>query len=237
MDNRQGVPQTVPTAALASAPQAGLRAVWPRSLQVAVSALLVATLGVLACKSLLQSLEAGSSTIPAQRIDLNAATHAELLLLPGVGENLADRIAKARGEVLFKTVDDLRRVPGIGPATLERLRGWVYVSANPIPAPMETSLPLAVAPSKRPGAKPKKGADLDGPIDVNTAAASQLMQIPGIGPKLSQRIVEERAQRPFQMVADLRRVHGIGPKILEKLRPFVTVAPAAKGVSSDGPVQ
>ena len=237
MDIRPGVLQTVLTAApVVAGPQAVLRAIWPRPLQVAVGALLLAALGALACKSLLQTLDAGSSTIPAQQIDLNAATHAELLLLPGVGDNLAQRIANVRGQGLFKSVDDLRKVPGIGPATLERLRAWVYVGANPPPAVTETSLPLNVAPSKRPGVKPKKGTNLAGPIDVNTAAAKELMQIPGIGPKLSQRIVDERTQRPFQTVADLRRVHGIGPKILEKMRPFVTVGPV-KGVSLDGPVQ
>jgi len=85
---------------------------------------------------------------------------------------------------------------------------------------------LTVEPSKRPGAKPRKGTNLAGPIDVNTADAAELMQIPGIGPKLSQRIVDERARRPFQTIADLRRVQGIGPKILEKVRPFVTVSRA-----------
>jgi competence protein ComEA len=206
-----------------AAPAPALCATWPPSVQIALGVLLAASFLILAGKSWLQSLKAGSSTIPAHRIDLNTATQAELMLLPGVGEALADRIIKARAaKGLFQKVDDLRHVSGIGPATIERLRDWVFVSAA-APAIREPGLPLAVEPSRRPGAKPKKGSDLTGPIDVNSADAAQLMQIPGIGPKLSQRIIDQRAHKPFETVADLRRVPGIGPKILEKMRPFVTV--------------
>ena len=38
-----------------------------------------------------------------------------------------------------------------------------------------------------------------------------------------QRIVAERQQAPFRSVDELQRVHGIGAKTLEKLRPYVKV--------------
>ena len=192
-------------------------------MQITLGVLLVAGLFAVAGKALLQSLQAGPSTIPSQRIDLNSATHAELLLLPGVGENLAERIVQVRAKAPFQKVDDLRKVSGIGPATLERLRAWVFVAVEARPASAPSGLPITVEPSRRPGAKPKKGTGLTQAINVNSAAADELQQIPGIGPKLSARIVDERARKPFQAVADLRRVPGIGPKILEKMRPFVTV--------------
>ena len=220
-----GSPGSAATAPVA--PAAGLAGTWTRSAQLALGVLLGGCLFVLLGKSLLQSLQAGAGTIPSLRIDLNSATTAQLMLLPGVGERLAERIAKYRVDKgPFQRVEDLRRVAGIGPATLERLRDWVYVSTNPPLDPPEAGLPLTVEPSGRPGAKPRKGTNLAGPIDVNTADTTQLMQIPGIGPKLSQRIVDARAQRPFQTVAELRRVSGIGPKTLEKVRPFVTVSRA-----------
>lgn len=201
-------------------------AAWPLATQLVFACLLGVALGVLACKSWLLSLEAGPSTLPSQRIDLNIATHAELRLLPGIGDNLAERIAKLRADKgPFEKVDDLRHVPGIGPATLERLRSWVFVSASRQASAKDPSLPLTVEPTNRLGAKPRKGSNLSRPLDINTASPAELMQIPGIGPKLSQRIVEERGRQPFQAVADLRRVYGIGPKILEKMRPYVTVAP------------
>ncbi len=64
-----------------------------------------------------------------------------------------------------------------------------------------------------------------GPLDLNTATAEQLDTLPGIGPVLSARIIAWReAHGPFQLVDDLKKVSGIGPKILEGLRGRVTVA-------------
>jgi competence protein ComEA len=214
-----------------SVPDPDLGVTWPRSAQFALGVLLAASLLILAGRSLLVSLQAGPSTMPRQRIDINSADAAELMLLPGVGESLAARIAAARAPARFERVDDLRKVPGIGPATLERLRPWVFVTAGLTSTRAEPALPLSVEPSKRPGAKSKKAAELTSPIDVSTADASQLMRLPGIGPVLSQRILDERARKPFQSVADLRRVKGIGPKTLEKIAPFITV-PAADSYSA-----
>lgn len=59
--------------------------------------------------------------------DLNRADTLALQALPGVGPALARRIAEARREAPFRSVDDLERVRGIGPATLERLRPLVTV--------------------------------------------------------------------------------------------------------------
>jgi competence protein ComEA len=57
-------------------------------------------------------------------LDVNAATEAELEKLPGVGPSLARRIVEYRGRHgPFAAVDSLVRVWGIGPRTLERLRG------------------------------------------------------------------------------------------------------------------
>ena len=58
---------------------------------------------------------------------------------------------------------------------------------------------------------------------INRASAEELEDLDGIGPTLSQRIVEERRKGPFQSVDDLRRVRGIGKKTLENLRPHITV--------------
>ena len=56
-------------------------------------------------------------------MDLNAATAAELDALPGVGPGLAARIVAKRDSLNgFEKVEDLQKVRGIGPATLERLR-------------------------------------------------------------------------------------------------------------------
>ncbi len=62
---------------------------------------------------------------PAQPLDVNVASEAELARLPGVGAALASRIVAARP---FAEVEDLRRVRGLRRATLERLRPFVTVA-------------------------------------------------------------------------------------------------------------
>jgi competence protein ComEA len=215
---------------------------WPRSAQLAAATLLGAALvllglhvwGYLRWGSRPTDLETGRA--PAYRIDLNRADHAELLQLPGVGPNLAERIETERRENgAFRSVDDLSRVRGVGPATLARLRPWVCVDdadddpdAERAPAPVKQ--PAAPRkPSPAPAAA-KKTAVSSALIDVNTATATELRNLPGIGPKLSQAIVDERERAPFKSVDDLRRVHGIGAKTLDKLRPYVTVAGRAERV-------
>lgn len=74
-----------------------------------------------------------NETKPASgdKIDPNTATREQLLALPGVGPVLADRIIAARP---FQSVEDLTRVSGIGPRTLERLRPRLEI-APPSPVP------------------------------------------------------------------------------------------------------
>jgi competence ComEA-like helix-hairpin-helix protein len=64
-----------------------------------------------------------SSSLPEMRIDINSAGVAELAMLPSIGPALAERIVGYRQQHgPFATVDDLHRVSGIGPATLDRIR-------------------------------------------------------------------------------------------------------------------
>jgi competence protein ComEA len=59
-------------------------------------------------------------------VDINAADWPELLQLPGIGPNLARRIVQSRrDDGPFADHDDLRRVRGIGPATLDRIRSYL----------------------------------------------------------------------------------------------------------------
>jgi competence protein ComEA len=60
-------------------------------------------------------------------------------------------------------------------------------------------------------------------VNVNTASSEELQRLPAVGPVTAQNILAARADRPFRSLADLDRVKGIGPKTLEKLRPFVVV--------------
>ena len=61
-------------------------------------------------------------------------------------------------------------------------------------------------------------------VEINSASALELELLPGIGPGLAQRLVEDRRDRgPFSDVQDMDRVPGIGPRTIERLRPFVAV--------------
>jgi competence ComEA-like helix-hairpin-helix protein len=66
---------------------------------------------------------------PALPIDLNRASAADLTRLPGIGPVLAARIVAARdAHGPFASVDDLRRVSGLGSAKLSSFRELVTVS-------------------------------------------------------------------------------------------------------------
>ncbi len=63
------------------------------------------------------------------------------------------------------------------------------------------------------------------PVDLNTATASALDALPGVGPTRAAAIVTEReVNGPFGSVDELARVEGIGAATVAKLRPFVVVA-------------
>jgi competence protein ComEA len=61
-------------------------------------------------------------------IDLNEATAEELQKIPGIGAVRSATIIQARKAKAFESVEDLRRVPGIGPKTLESIRPYVTVT-------------------------------------------------------------------------------------------------------------
>jgi len=67
--------------------------------------------------------DGGGGSVPGQ-INLNTATQAELETLPGIGEVKAAAIIANRP---YTSVDDLDRVPRIGPATIANLRPYVTV--------------------------------------------------------------------------------------------------------------
>ena len=57
-------------------------------------------------------------------------------------------------------------------------------------------------------------------IDVNSADAPTLQLLPGVGPAMARRIIDERKTRPFTDAKDLCRVKGIGEKTVERIRPY-----------------
>jgi competence ComEA-like helix-hairpin-helix protein len=61
-------------------------------------------------------------------------------------------------------------------------------------------------------------------VDVNTDRWIEFANLPSIGPKTAQAIVEHRtAEGDFETVDDLINVKGFGPKTLQRVRPFLVV--------------
>jgi competence protein ComEA len=63
-------------------------------------------------------------------------------------------------------------------------------------------------------------------ININTATASELDTLPGIGPAIAARIIEHRELNgPFRTVDDLEAVSGISQRMVNEMRHLITVGP------------
>jgi competence protein ComEA len=204
---------------------AGLPGRLPRAAQFALAAGVLLLFGLL----LYRGYGSGFGTRPTEfvgvRFDLYRAGRSDLEQIPGVGPKLAQAIVDHRGEKgQFRSLDQLRDVHGVGPATFDKVRP--YLRVDPLPAPESDLEPVPVLERRKtlrtepfPSAR-RKLQPGDPAINVNTASLEELLMLPDVGPVTAQAII---AARPFASVGDLDRVKGIGIKRLEKMRPFVKI--------------
>ena len=110
--------------------------------------------------------------------------------------------------------------------------GALLRSSGDRPAAINTQAVSSGPEAKGQSALPEKGpappddisidTQVGTQLDINKATLSQLMSLPGIGPLLAQRIVDERQiSGPFRSPADLERVDGIGPSTVQAIGPLL----------------
>jgi len=134
----------------------------------------------------------------SERIDPDKAGVDELTRLPGIGPALAKRIVADReSNGAFGRLEALARVRGVGPALLGRLAPHLIFGGVPAEAQM---------------------VHLPDTVDANLATVAELAALPGIGPKRARAIIAFRdSAGPFRQVADLLRVPGISSGLLRRL--------------------
>ena len=103
------------------------------------------------------------------------------------------------------------------------VRSILALAALAFLAAVQAPAVAAQARGSRSGSKPA----VTGTVNVNTASASELQALPGIGAKTAARIVEYRQKNgPFKKIEELMNVRGVGEKNFVKLKAQITVAAA-----------
>lgn len=146
------------------------------------------------------------------KIDLNTATAAELEELPGVGEATAKKIIAARP---FKSVDELTNA-GLSESKIAKLASQVTISGK---AGHETSAKVLAA---KPEMKTEK-------VDLNTATAEELEELPGVGAATSKKIIDNR---PYKSVEELSKA-GLSATKIAKLESLVSLKGAKAAVTAE----
>ena len=145
--------------------------------------------------------------------DLPADSRAEAAIAAAGG--LTENAAAERVNMVRKLRDGmLLKVPAQKDA--QRAAGAAGASGNAANAHGKN------AADKR-GASKVSAQGSAGRVRINSASASELQSLPGVGPALAQRIIAERSRGRFASAEDLLRVSGIGKAKLEKMCAYVEV--------------
>lgn len=137
-----------------------------------------------------------------------------LYTLPG-GSRVGDAIAAAGG--YGPRVD-------AGRADRELNLAAPVRDGDKVRVPSRDDEPVAAGPGPGSGAAGGGGGG-PGLVNLNTASASELDTLPGIGPATAAKIIAAREERPFATVDELRERKVVGAATFEKLRALVTVGP------------
>jgi DNA uptake protein ComE-like DNA-binding protein len=148
------------------------------------------------------------------RLDVNQATAADWIRLPGCSAERADLLARLRaGGVQLSGPEDLQAVLGLDGATLA---SWLPLLSFRWYGDAVAAGPAAVA--------------------VNLASAAELARLPGLTPERSQRLQRERRRSPFRDLAELGERLCLPAEVVESWIGRVDCAPGSgrEGVAGRG---
>ncbi|MCI7238357.1 MAG: helix-hairpin-helix domain-containing protein [Anaerococcus sp.] len=62
-----------------------------------------------------------------------------------------------------------------------------------------------------------------GLVNINTASKEELMELPNVGEKRAEAIINYREENRFEKIEDIKKVTGIGDKFFEALKDLITI--------------
>ena len=150
-------------------------------------------------------------------ININTASSEELQTLSGIGEAKANAIIAYREEHGgFKDISELLNVNGIGKKIFEGIRDFITVGVF---------TPSNDTPNNNTSTSaPKDETSQTTLININTASSKELQTLSGIGEAKANAIIAYREEHGgFKDISELLNVNGIGERIFENIRDFITV--------------
>jgi competence protein ComEA len=218
-------------AALVIAVAVGAAAVWPRSADVETLALAgpVAAGGVGTSAAGAGTPQPDSGAGGDSAVLAGASTPDALLVVSVVGQvNSPGLVTLPQGSRVFDAIDGAGgATPDANLAAINLARFVVDGEQIVVPAPGETVIepPGQTGTAGGRAGSGASGSGAPGLVNINTADAARLDDLPGVGPALAARIIAWRTDNgPFASVDELDEVSGIGPAIMAKLRDLVTVS-------------
>jgi len=165
--------------------------------------------------SLQAAKKAATQKVAAGLVDINNASQKELEALPGVGAASAKKIIAGRP---YKSADDLSKA-GLSTKVVDKIKPLVTVGAS------SAAASTAVTTTAKKAATQKVAAGL---VDINNASQKELEALPGVGAATAKKII---AGRPYKSTDDLSKA-GLSAKVVDKIKPLVTVGAASAAAST-----
>lgn len=143
-------------------------------------------------------------------IEINSASLSDWEQLPYIGPVLGKRIIKYRNAIGgFKEIQDLKKVYGLDKEAYEAIEPFLNVE----------KAHLAVNHKRKKTGRYSATNKTLIRIELNGASADELKKLPGIGEKLSSRIVKfGKSKGGYKSVDELQKVYGLSPEVFENIK-------------------